>query len=634
MTADELPTAPMDNGSGDEARRRRRERRRRHRRRRRVGLVVGTAVVVTGTLILGGATGDMPSRVSVGGVDVGGLSVADARAKLEGHSREVLRGSVSITSAQEPSFSLDVAASTLAARARIDEALAAARDSRGRFGRALAKLGIAGRKEIPLRYVLREKAVAALTREATTTLGRTAVSASVRVAGDEIVTTAARPGRAVDRAALVTRLETLPASLALTLRNAQPAVDDGEAGVAQALGRRVVATARDVTLDGKTALLVPAVVRKALRFPVDRKAGAIGVRLDPDILRSVLVKPLGTGEQSPSDARLEIRGDRVVVIPSRTGRLLDGAALSAAIVADPDAATVPAKIRTVPADFTTAEARALKITEKVSEFTTPYACCQPRVTNIQRAAQVLNGRIIPAGNRFSLNDALGERITARGYVKAPTIAAGELVESVGGGVSQVATTMYNAAFFAGLALEAHTPHEFYISRYPMGREATVSWRQPDLVFRNDWDAAILISAQAGSNAITIRFYSSKLGRRVETSTGEPTNPTEPKTIERQNPQLPPGTRKVIQSAGAGGFSITYTRKVFAGAKVKRDETFRWTYRPQNAIVELGPPKPEEPRPPAEPDTPENRQPGTGTTPTTPGGAPPPTSTDAGTPTSP
>jgi vancomycin resistance protein YoaR len=317
----------------------------------------------------------------------------------------------------------------------------------------------------------------------------------------------------------------------------------------------------------------------------------------------------------------------VAVVPSIAGRRLDGAALGAAIVRDPDAATVAASVTTAKPAFTTAEAKALGVREKVSEFTTPYQCCQPRVTNIQRAAVILDGAVLAAGKRFSLNDALGERVASRGFVVAPAIAAGELVDSVGGGVSQVATTMYNAAFFAGLALEAHTPHEFYISRYPMGREATVSWRQPDLVFRNDWDAAILMSVRAGSNGITVAFYSSKLGRRVVTETGQPTNRTEPKTIERSKPDLPPGTRRVVQSAGAGGFAISYTRKVYAGDQLKRDETFRWNYRPENAIVEVGPPKTEPDEPastttsPLKPPTTTSPR-TTPTTPTTTGGLQP------------
>jgi vancomycin resistance protein YoaR len=552
-------------------------------------------VLAAGALLLG-STSDIPPRVSIGGVDVGGMSADDARQALEEHATRRLQGRVRFTAADDESVAITLDAGTVASAAKIDEALAAARDARGRFGSALAQLGLAGRKELPLNYALEDQAVRALVRDVGIRLGETAVSATVALDGEEIVATPARPGRAVDRAALVAALATLPSSVAITTRPAEPAADDEDARRARDLATRVVATTRQVTLDGRTASLGPQAVRDALRFPI--RKGTIAVELDPDALRATLVRPLGVTERAPTDARLRIRGDRVVVVPSLAGRRLDGASLGAAIVRDPEAATVAAAVTTAKPEFTTAEARALGVREKVSEFTTPYACCQPRVRNIQRAAAILDGTVLGAGERFSLNDALGERVASRGFVEAPAIAAGELVDTVGGGVSQVATTMYNAAFFAGLALEAHTPHEFYISRYPMGREATVSWRQPDLVFRNDWDAAILMSVRAASNGITVAFYSSTLGRRVETTTGQPTNRTAPKTIERSKPDLPPGTRRVVQSAGAGGFAISYMRKVYAGKRLKRDETFRWTYRPENAIVEVGPPKVEPEEPPA------------------------------------
>jgi hypothetical protein len=102
------------------------------------------------------------------------------------------------------------------------------------------------------------------------------------------------------------------------------------------------------------------------------------------------------------------------------------------------------------------------------------------VTNIQRGAEIIDGTIVGPGERFSLNDVLGRRTIERGFVEAPQIYAGRLEDAVGGGVSQIATTTYNAAFFAGVQIVTHQPHEFYISRYPMGREATVSWGGPEL----------------------------------------------------------------------------------------------------------------------------------------------------------
>jgi hypothetical protein len=127
---------------------------------------------------------------------------------------------------------------------------------------------------------------------------------------------------------------------------------------------------------------------------------------------------------------------------------------------------------------------------------------------------------------------------------------------------------------------------------------------------------------AGSDGITVRFYSSTLGRRVETETGTPRPGRDPKTIEVKKPDLPPGTRNVVQQAGAGSFSISYTRKVYEGDKLRRDETFSWSYSAEDAVVEVGPPKkpgdegdkPDDPKPGDEPPT---------TTSATPPASPPP-----------
>ena len=140
-----------------------------------------------------------------------------------------------------------------------------------------------------------------------------------------------------------------------------------------------------------------------------------------------------------------------------------------------------------------------------------------------------------------MNEALGERTIAKGYVAAPQICAGNsFVDSVGGGISQVATMLYNGAFFAGLELIEHQPHSLYIDRYPLGREATISWGGPELIFRNDWPASVLIKLDATETSITVRFFSSRLGRRVETETSVP------------------------YGHGGGSFMVEYTRRVYRG----------------------------------------------------------------------
>jgi vancomycin resistance protein YoaR len=290
------------------------------------------------------------------------------------------------------------------------------------------------------------------------------------------------------------------------------------------------------------------------------------------------------------DARFIVDGNRVTVAADTPGRKLDADRIALSLVTNLPTRAHLARFLTSQPKLTTEKAKKLRITELVSEFTTNYPCCAPRVTNIKRAATLLDGTIILPGKEFSLNGALGKRTVAKGFVSAPQIFNGRFEDAVGGGISQVATTLFNAAFFSGIKLVAHQAHQFYISRYPMGREATVSWGGPELIFRNDWPAAILIKVRASSSGINIRFYSRKLGRRVETRTGEPYAYVAPRTITTRNPSLPPGTTHTVQSAGASGFTVQYTRKVFKGPKLRRNERYTVRYIAQNAVVELGPPK--------------------------------------------
>lgn len=152
-----------------------------------------------------------------------------------------------------------------------------------------------------------------------------------------------------------------------------------------------------------------------------------------------------------------------------------------------------------------------------------------------------------------MNAALGERTLERGFAPAPSIVDNRFVDSVGGGISQVATALYNAAFFAGLDLVQHTAHSIYIERYPLGREATISWGGPELVFRNDWPAPLHMRLRATDTTLTVRFLSAGLGRRVETETSDRI------------------------ASGGDGFTVEYTRRVFRYDELVRNERFRTRY---------------------------------------------------------
>jgi vancomycin resistance protein YoaR len=151
----------------------------------------------------------------------------------------------------------------------------------------------------------------------------------------------------------------------------------------------------------------------------------------------------------------------------------------------------------------------LGIKELVSEFTTKHACCQNRVVNIHQISDIVRGVVIHPGERFSVNEYVGERTTEKGFVPAGAISQGHFKDDVGGGVSQFATTLFNAAFFAGLEFDEYQSHTIYLSRYPFGREATLNYPDVDLSFINNTPYGVLIWTDYTDTSITVEMYSTK-----------------------------------------------------------------------------------------------------------------------------
>ena len=178
-------------------------------------------------------------------------------------------------------------------------------------------------------------------------------------------------------------------------------------------------------------------------------------------------------------------------------------------------ATVPTATTKAPVSKATAE----KINRIIGTFTTYYIAGQPRVTNIQRIAKSVDRTVIAPGAQFSLNGISGERTKAKGYVEAPFIAGNKIEPSVGGGVSQFSTTMYNAAYFAGLRLDAFQAHSLFIDRYPAGRESTLNFPDIDMKWTNDTGTPILIRTYADDAGVTVTLYGNNGGRRVEAKPG-------------------------------------------------------------------------------------------------------------------
>ena len=189
------------------------------------------------------------------------------------------------------------------------------------------------------------------------------------------------------------------------------------------------------------------------------------------------------------------------------------------------AATVEVALSVTHPTLTTEQAQAYGIVEEVGqpdEFgpTTNHAAGEPRVTNIHRIADIIRGHVIKPGETFSVNDYVGERTVEKGFVDAPVIYNGNFEHDVGGGVSQFATTAFNAALFAGLEFGEYQSHSIVISRYPKGHEATISYPHPDLQIKNPTPYGVLLWPTYTDSSITVHLYSTHY---VDVTLGDPTS---------------------------------------------------------------------------------------------------------------
>ena len=567
----------------------------RRRRRRWPGVLAAAlllvAVIAGGALLWLGRSDDgaIPLGTTIDGVEVGGLTHAEAVALVRDHGRQQLaRGLVLVAGANR--FAIRPGAIRL--RADVPEAVAAASADPPFLERVRARLGMGESHAIPLRYVFSRPALAQALLPVRQAVTVAPVSATIRAAGGgAFAVDAAHPGTSLDDAALEAALHDIGSTgprIDVPTRVVPPVVTTAQARQAAAQATDFVRTPHTAEVDGQPTPVPQRVAMRAVDF-VPGAEGGIRFSIRPSVLRAWFSTVYGKREVAPRNARFTVdaRGN-ARILGSRNGRGVDVERLIGVWQADPTATTATTTIGVREPALTSEKAQHLGVTRVVGEFFTPYSG-GPRVLNIQRAAKILDQYIIPAGGTFSLNKALGQRTEARGFVKAPMIGdGGVLTVSVGGGVSQVATTTFNAAFFAGLKLIAHTPHSFWITRYPKGREATVSWGGPELIFKNVWKAPIVILTHTDDTGITVRMLSAPLGRKVVAYEGEPYAIRKAKVTRVVDRTLPPGTRQISQMPGEDGFSIRYGRRVYRDGKLIAKEMWTWRYAPENGVILVGP----------------------------------------------
>ncbi|MDR1775632.1 MAG: VanW family protein [Actinomycetes bacterium] len=327
---------------------------------------------------------------------------------------------------------------------------------------------------------------------------------------------------------------------------------------------------------------------------------ALAVVVKPKTVEKLVIPKLGTGVgKSPVDAKFSVSGGRVKIKPSKDGTGADPARLARDIVdacmhSEKTERIVTVVTTTVKPKLTTADAEALGITERISRYTTTYGYNAPRVNNIKLLAKSLNGTLVAPGETFSFNGTIGERTAAKGYKEAGAIVNGELVPQLGGGICQVNTTLFNATLLSGVEITERHNHSYYISHYPLGRDATVSWGGPDFKFKNTLDHTILIAAVASNSSVTVSFWGVDPGYKVTLSTGEFTR-KDFKTKEIKDPDLEKG-KKSVETHGIKGGQVVLTQTVKKDGEVVRKSTYTSNYVSVTEVVRVGTKKPKEKKP--------------------------------------
>lgn len=584
-----------------------------------VGLLALVFLAYGGTRLISG--GKVMGSVTADEVDLGGLTPSQAGDAVAG-----LEDTLGNTPAE---FTI-LDSSRLLAPASVgfdldEEAMVASAMKVGRSGNPFEQFGwwithIFSSTPIPLSAKLDPAALEmVLIAWDSEVIGQPPFPGSVFVEGTEVIGEYPRAGQQIDRntapdiilaeaSTSDRRASALPVTdmaPSLTISDIDGAVREGEL----LLAGPITLTNRDrdkqvtFTVEELANALLPVLGEDEVTFG-----------FNPDVVSSYLEPLRADLEEAPIDAQLAVDGDLVSVIPGARGTVINPEATAENMLAAASSASRAGPLpidESVDPDVTTEELEALNIRHKVSQFTTYHDCCQNRVNNIHLIADAVNDLIIEAGQEFSLNEAVGERTAEKGYLEDGAIIGGRLEKAIGGGVSQFATTFYNAVFWGGYQDIAHKPHSFYFSRYPLGIEATISWPLPDVRFRNNTESAILIRTFYSRTSITVAFYSDNDGRilvgeqsggelrvypaveggenarRVSADVTEPTNfrdPPPPRYIG--DPAIVPPNQEEDQSP-ARGYTVGVTRFITVGDQTREDH---WTvvYSPRQQIFLVHP----------------------------------------------
>ena len=558
-----------------------------------VAVFAALAGMVLG-LAFAGSTSRLASGVRIAGVDVGGKTPHQARSTLERRADEL--ASVPVTF-RVGSRTWQMQPRHLGIRVDWGAAVDAVRRQGNGFG------PLRGFRRLDLRFFGADVAPPTQVYDAALEAKLNQISAAVNVAHREasIVLHGLRPeivpsraGHVLDRHAAAATIVRALASLkrepvGLPIQVDRPKVTASDLRVVEAEVETALSANVHLTLGATRWNLRPPRIARVLQLPADGRRDLRVAGAGANTWFTALAKRV---DKPPVNADWAVTKSGIRVIPDRPGHVLDvprsaKAVLRAALVTQPALRSASLTVETAAADRSAAEARAMDIKGLVASYQTFYGGEANRIHNVQLVAHLVDKHVIAPGETFSFNGTTGERSEDKGFLEAPVIINGELKTGLGGGVCQVSTTVFNAAYEAGLPIVSRTNHALYISHYPQGRDATVNYPDTDLKFTNDTGHYILLRTWVGSSSLTVALYGTPVHRRVVSETS-PLVVTGPAPIKRiKDPSLFVG-QAVVEEPGSSSLKTSNQRKVYdADGKLLFDTTFYSSYRGEVRVIRVG-----------------------------------------------
>ena len=523
----------------------------------------------------------VPRGVTVAGVEIGGQHADKAVATLSEQLRSVSSESIVVT-AGERSVTLDPAQSGLSFDPDATVAgLTGFTLEPARLWQHLFGLG----EQPPVTRIdvaTLDESVAAVA----TALFTEPVDGRIVFADGAPHASPAQEGIAVDEPAASDLLArtwlTAPRPVALPTVAVSPTITQEETDRALArLAKPLTSGPIGVVVEDQVAELPADVVSETAS--IHAEGSQLVLELDGERLVEEILKRTRDLLSDAEDARFEFVDGEPQIVAGTAGTWLDpehvATAVRNAALGSPRTATVT--LSEVDPEQTTKALEELGITELVSVFDTTLTNDAQRTGNLIRGAELVTGVLVRPGEVFSLNETIGPITAENGYRNSTVVVNGVIQEGMGGGLSQMGTTMFNAAYFAGFEDVEHRPHSYWFSRYPEGREATIYEGVLDVKWRNTTPYGALLHSYVSGGRLYVEVWGTK-HFDVETSKSGRSRITQPTT--RYNTQ----SGCISQPAGNPGFEVTNTRVLLLDGEEVERTSYTWRYNPQDGIV-CGPP---------------------------------------------